>query len=160
MASLHYERVQAALPRTHLRAVAPYMLQLLRNVAGDGFTFATLQLRAARRPGSRSRGCILASPSYPANLKRIDQHYVYHWTRDGAIAAAEIAANPMLLTPEGVPAALRLHRLLPGLPGQRDRCRSWLPGRVPDRRDRSGLERSEGRASAAEHRVRRRAPPS
>ena len=46
-------------------------------------------------------GCVLASPSYPQNLARVDQDYVHHWTRDGAIAAIEIANNPVFLNPDG-----------------------------------------------------------
>src|SRR5512135_1045267 len=100
---LRYERVQAALPQIDLAVVAPYMLQLmLRNVATDGFTFVdpttvSSQLRRISKPG-----CILASPSYPANLTSVDQFYVYHWTRDAAIAAIEIANNLVFLGPDGV----------------------------------------------------------
>lgn len=103
MTGLHYERVQAALPQTDLKAVAPYMLQLmLRNVASDGFTFVDPTTAGGASPRASEPGCILASPSYPANLARIDQNYVYHWTRDAAIAAVEIATDPMFLTPAGV----------------------------------------------------------
>ena len=103
MISLHYERVQAALPETDLETVAPYMLQLmLRNVASDGFTFVDPTTAGGPAPRVSKPGCILASPSYPANLARIDQDYVYHWTRDAAIAAVEIATNPMFLTTAGV----------------------------------------------------------
>jgi glucoamylase len=103
MTSLCYERVQAALPQTNLKTVAPYMLQLmLRNVASDGFAFVD-PTTAVGAPARVSRpGCVLASPSYPANLARIDQDYVYHWTRDAALAAVEMATNPMFLTDAGV----------------------------------------------------------
>ena len=97
-----YERVQTYLPDTDLAVAARYMLQLmLRNVATDGFTFVD----PASPPGTprRSRpGCVLASPSYPANLSRVDQDYVYHWTRDAAITAIELAHQPVALSPEGV----------------------------------------------------------
>ena len=103
MTSLHYERVQAALPQTDLETVAPYMLELmLRNVASDGFTFVDPTTAGYSSPRVSKPGCILASPSYAANLARVDQDYVYHWTRDAAIAAVEIATNPMFLTPAGV----------------------------------------------------------
>jgi glucoamylase len=98
MTTLGYARVQAALPQTELAVVAPHMLQLmLRNVATDGFTFVDpLDGRIHSKPG-----CILASPSYPQNPAPVDQDYVYHWTRDSAIAAIEIANNPVLLNPDG-----------------------------------------------------------
>ena len=103
MTSLRYERVQAALAQTDLKAVMPYIMQLmLRNVASDGFTFVDPTTAGASSPRVSKPGCILASPSYPANLARIDQDYVYHWTRDAAITAVEIATNPMFLTPAGV----------------------------------------------------------
>jgi glucoamylase len=91
------------LPQTEVKAVKPYMLQLmLRNVATDGFTFVDPTTSSDRSPRLSRPGCILASPSYPATLVRTDQDYVYHWTRDGAIAAVEMATNPMFLTPAGV----------------------------------------------------------
>lgn len=103
MSILQYERVQAALPQTDLGTVSPYMMQLmLRNIASDGFTFVDPNTAAAPSPRLSAPGCVLASPSYPANLTRIDQDYVYHWTRDAAIAAIEIAASPSFLTPAGV----------------------------------------------------------
>src|SRR5512135_1088555 len=100
---LRYERVQAALPQTNLAVVAPYMLQLmLRNVATDGFTFVDPTTVSNQPPRISKPGCILASPSYPANLTSVDQFYVYHWTRDAAIAATEMANNPVFLNPAGV----------------------------------------------------------
>ena len=40
-------------------------------------------------------GCVIASPSYPAADPGLtDQNYVFHWIRDGAIAAMELAAAP------------------------------------------------------------------
>src|SRR3954453_7055331 len=106
MPELRYERVQAALLQTDLAAVAPYMLQLmLRNVATSGFTFVAPP-NPKDDPGSPPRvskpGCILASPSYPANLSSVDQYYVYHWVRDAAVAAIEMAHNPVALDRDGV----------------------------------------------------------
>ncbi len=107
LTKLSYERIQAALPQIDLQVVAPYMLQLmLRNIATDGFTFVdptTISNQPGAPPARVSRpGCILASPSYPDNLARIDVFYVYHWTRDGAIAAIELSNNPIFLNPSGV----------------------------------------------------------
>lgn len=98
MTTLDYERVQAALAQADLGVVAPHMLQLmLRNVATDGFTFVDpLDGGILSKPG-----CVLASPSYPQNLDRVDQDYVHHWTRDGAIAAIEVASNPVFLNADG-----------------------------------------------------------
>ena len=103
LASLRYERVQASLPETDLAVAGTYMLQLmLRNIATDGFTFVDPLM-----PSRRSRpGCVLASPSYPANLSSIDQFYVYHWTRDAAITAMELARQPVALTPKGISQSL------------------------------------------------------
>jgi glucoamylase len=106
MPELRYERVQAALLQTDLAAVAPYMLQLmLRNVATSGFTFVAPP-NPKDDPGNPPRvskpGCILASPSYPANLSSVDQYYVYHWVRDAAVAAIEMAHNPVALDRDGV----------------------------------------------------------
>lgn len=103
LASLRYERVQASLPETDIAVAGSYMLQLmLRNIATDGFTFVD-----PLTPSRRSRpGCVLASPSYPANLSSIDQFYVYHWTRDAAITAMELARQPVALTPQGVSQSL------------------------------------------------------
>jgi glucoamylase len=103
MSNVQFERVQAALPLTDPKAVAPYMLELmLRNIASDGFAFVDPTTAGNPAPRVSKAGCVLASPSYPADLARIDQDYVYHWTRDAAIAAVEIASNPMFLTPAGV----------------------------------------------------------
>jgi glucoamylase len=44
-------------------------------------------------------GCVIASPSYPAHDPGLtDQNYVFHWIRDGAITAMELAAAP---SPDG-----------------------------------------------------------
>lgn len=98
MTTLDYGRVQAALPQVDFGVVAPHMLQLmLRNVATDGFTFVDpLDGDVLSEPG-----CVLASPSYPLNLSVVDQDYVHHWTRDAAIAAVELANNPVFLNPDG-----------------------------------------------------------
>jgi len=103
LASLRYERVQASLPDTDVVVAGSYMLQLmLRNIATDGFTFVDpMDVSRRSRPG-----CVLASPSYPANLSSIDQFYVYHWTRDAAITAMELARQPVALTPKGISQSL------------------------------------------------------
>jgi glucoamylase len=40
-------------------------------------------------------GCVIASPSYPkADPNLTDQNYVFHWIRDAAVTAMELAATP------------------------------------------------------------------
>ena len=97
---LVYARVQAALPQSSLTAVAQHMFSLmLRNVSSDGFVFAD-----PLAPGAFSApGCIIASPSFPADLGTVDQDYVFNFTRDAAITAVELAAASMPTRPgEGV----------------------------------------------------------
>ena len=87
--AVRYALTTPGVDRADLAALAPYMLALmLRNVASDGFVFED-----PVRPGQYSiPGCIIASPSYPANTPGVDQDYVFNWTRDAAITAIEIAA--------------------------------------------------------------------
>ena len=89
---LVYARVQAALPQSSLTAIAQHMFSLmLRNMSSDGFVFAD-----PLAPGAFSApGCIIASPSFPADLGTLNQDYVFNFTRDSAIAAVEIAAASM-----------------------------------------------------------------
>ncbi|RZS80171.1 glucoamylase [Motilibacter rhizosphaerae] len=84
-----YERVQSAPPPgADFDAVAQHMYGLMvRNVATDGFVFQAPGTQTWSKPG-----CIIASPSYPADLSSIDQDYVFHWTRDAALTAFELVA--------------------------------------------------------------------
>ena len=77
---------------------------MLRNMSSDGFVFADPLAGQALAPGAFSApGCIIAAPSFPADLGTVDQDYVFNWTRDAAIAAVEIAAANMPTRPgEGV----------------------------------------------------------
>lgn len=92
---LQFLSVTAAAQST-LPAIAQHLLWLMmRNMASDGFVFPD-----PFAPGTFSAaGCIIASPSYPADLTTIDQDYVYNWTRDAAVAAIEIAAANMATRP-------------------------------------------------------------
>jgi glucoamylase len=83
--------VQPALAQSDLTAVAPYMFWLMfRNVASDGLVFEDpVNAGVVSRPG-----CVLASPSWQ-NSARVTQDYVYHWTRDAAVVAIELAAGPL-----------------------------------------------------------------
>ncbi|RBP16047.1 glucoamylase [Roseiarcus fermentans] len=92
MPTIDYALRQFAIKEVDLQSIAQHMYPLmLRNISGAGFVFVD--------PGDPSRfsapGCVLASPSYPANQAYITQNYVYNWVRDAAIAAIEVAAaNP------------------------------------------------------------------
>lgn len=97
---LVYARVQAALQQSSLTAIAQHMFCLMmRNMSSDGFVFDD-----PLTPGAFSApGCIIASPSFPADLATVNQDYVYNFTRDAAITAVEIAAASMPTRPgEGV----------------------------------------------------------
>jgi glucoamylase len=68
-------------------AVSELMLGLMmRNVTTAGWVI--------QDPSSRVSipGCIIASPSYPADNPDTDQNYIYNWTRDSAITAVELNA--------------------------------------------------------------------
>lgn len=92
MSTLQYSLARPALARSSLTAVAPYEFWLMfRNVASDGLVFED-----PLRPGVLSQpGCVLASPSWENSVTQVTQDYVYHWTRDAAIVAIELAAGPL-----------------------------------------------------------------
>jgi glucoamylase len=93
---MQYSKVQASTQLSDLSAVAQHMFSLmLRNIASDGFVFAD-PLNIGK---FSTAGCIIASPSYPANLGTIDQDYVFNWTRDAAITAIELAFSLMPTRP-------------------------------------------------------------
>lgn len=83
-----YAILQPAVQRSDLQVTAAYMLTLMqRNMASDGFVFSD-----PSAPGRFSApGCVVASPSFDADLSTVTQNYVYNWTRDAAVAAIEIA---------------------------------------------------------------------
>ena len=91
---IQYASVQAALPQSSLTAIAQHMFCLMtRNMSSDGFVFADPLAGTPFAPGTFSApGCIIAAPSFPADLGTVDQDYVFNFTRDAAIAAVEIAA--------------------------------------------------------------------
>jgi glucoamylase len=85
---LPYSAVQTALDASSFDAIALRMRCLmLRNIAGREYRF--LDPRGAMS----APGCIIASPSYPANDPGTDQDYVHNWTRDAALTAIELAAQ-------------------------------------------------------------------
>lgn len=93
---LQFRTVTASPQQSTLPAIAQHLLWLmLRNIASDGFVFPD-----PLAPGTFSApGCIIASPSYPADLATINQDYVYNWTRDAAVVAMEMAAAAMPTRP-------------------------------------------------------------
>jgi len=88
MTMLKYALMQPAVQRSDLQVTAAYMLTLMqRNMSSDGFVFSD-----PSAPGRFSApGCVVASPSFDADLSTVTQNYVYNWTRDAAVAAIEIA---------------------------------------------------------------------
>lgn len=81
-------RVDLPYDSVDLQPVAQHMYALMvRNIASDGFPFTDSTHTRTSRPG-----CVLAAPSYPANAPGISQDYVFHWVRDAAITALELAA--------------------------------------------------------------------
>jgi glucoamylase len=85
---LSYGSVRPALAQPNLPLVARYMFWLMfRNVASDGLVFED-PVNAGIISGP---GCVLASPSWENTATRLTQDYVYHWTRDAAIVALELA---------------------------------------------------------------------
>lgn len=88
MGGLGYSSVRPAVGQTDLATVAKYAFWLMfRNVASDGLVFDDpVNAGIISAPG-----CVLASPSWENTATRVTQDYVYHWTRDGAIVATELA---------------------------------------------------------------------
>jgi len=86
--SLGYGSVRPTLGQPNLTLVARYMFWLMfRNVASDGLVFDDpVNSGIISRPG-----CVLASPSWENTATHVTQDYVYHWTRDAAIVALELA---------------------------------------------------------------------
>jgi len=88
MGALSYGSALPAVTQVELPTVAKYMFWLMyRNVASDGLVFDDpVNAGVISAPG-----CVLASPSWENSATRLTQDYVYHWTRDAAIVALELA---------------------------------------------------------------------
>ena len=88
MSGLSYGSVRPAVTQVNLSAVAKYMFWLMfRNIAADGLVFDDpVNAGIISAPG-----CVLASPSWENTATHVTQDYVYHWTRDAAIVALELA---------------------------------------------------------------------
>jgi glucoamylase len=86
--TLSYGSARPAVTRLDLAAVAKYMFWLMyRNVASDGLVFDD----PVNAGVVSSPGAVLASPSWENSASHVTQDYVYHWTRDAAVVAVELA---------------------------------------------------------------------
>jgi glucoamylase len=88
MSGLSYGSARPEVTRADLSAVAKYMFWLMyRNIASDGLVFSDpVHAGIISAPGA-----VLASPSWENTATHVTQDYVYHWTRDSAIVALELA---------------------------------------------------------------------
>ena len=129
METLDYDLVTLAVAPSDLEAVATPMFWLMfRNVASDGFVFED-----PIRPGVLSKpGCILASPSWENSATHVRQDYVYHWTRDAAVVAFELAVGP-LPTTQALIDYVRFSRVCQTSPGDFDRASFLIDGTKRDR---------------------------
>jgi glucoamylase len=85
---LSYGSVRPAVAQPNLALVSRYVFWLMfRNVASDGLVFED----PVNAGIISSPGCVLASPSWENSATHVMQDYVYHWTRDAAIVALELA---------------------------------------------------------------------
>ena len=85
---LSYGSVRPAVAQPNLNLVSRYVFWLMfRNVASDGLVFED----PVNAGIISSPGCVLASPSWENSATHVMQDYVYHWTRDAAIVALELA---------------------------------------------------------------------
>src|ERR1700761_1530831 len=88
MGGLSYGSVRPAVAQVDLATVAKYMFWLMyRNVASDGLVFDD----PVNAGVISSPGAVLASPSWENTATHVTQDYVYHWTRDAAVVAFELA---------------------------------------------------------------------
>jgi glucoamylase len=88
MGELGYGSVRPAAERVDLTTVARYMFWLMyRNIASDGLVFDD----PVNAGVISSPGAVLASPSWENSATHVNQDYVYHWTRDAAVVALELA---------------------------------------------------------------------
>jgi glucoamylase len=88
MSGLSYGSVRPAVAQADLATVARYMFWLMyRNIASDGLVFDD----PVNAGVISSPGAVLASPSWENSATHVTQDYVYHWTRDAAVVALELA---------------------------------------------------------------------
>jgi glucoamylase len=88
VSGLSYESARPEVAQVNLAMVGKFMFWLMfRNVASDGMVFDD----PVNAGVVSSPGAVLASPSWENTATRLTQDYVYHWTRDAAIVATELA---------------------------------------------------------------------
>jgi glucoamylase len=88
MAQLNYNVVRPSLAQADLATAGKFMFWLMfRNIASDGLVFNDpVHTGIVSAPGA-----VLASPSWANPDSHVTQDYVYHWTRDSAVVALELA---------------------------------------------------------------------
>jgi glucoamylase len=88
VSGLSYGSARPAVAQVNLATVASYMFWLMyRNVASEGLVFDD----PVNAGVISSPGAVLASPSWENSATHVTQDYVYHWTRDAAVVALELA---------------------------------------------------------------------
>ena len=130
MGALSYGSARPAVAQVNLATVARYMFWLMyRNVASDGLVFED----PVNSGIISAPGCVLASPSWENSATRITQDYVYHWTRDAAIVALELAwayANGTLPDNQPLIDYVRFSQTCQQSAGDFDRASFYINGRA------------------------------
>ena len=130
MGGLSYGSARPAVAQVDLATVGQYMFWLMyRNVASDGLVFDD-----PVNPGVVSApGCVLASPSWENSATHVTQDYVYHWTRDAAVVALELAwayANGTLPDNQALIDYVRFSQACQASAGDFDRASFYINGRA------------------------------
>jgi len=128
MGGLSYGSARPAVAQVDLATVGQYMFWLMyRNVASDGLVFDD-----PVNPGVVSApGCVLASPSWENSATHVTQDYVYHWTRDAAVVALELAwayANGTLPDNQALIDYVRFSQACQASAGDFDRASFYING--------------------------------
>jgi glucoamylase len=88
VSALSYGSARPEVAQVNLATVGKFMFWLMfRNIASDGMVFDD----PVNAGVVSSPGAVLASPSWENTATHLTQDYVYHWTRDAAIVATELA---------------------------------------------------------------------
>jgi glucoamylase len=88
VSGLSYGSARPEVAQVNLAMVGRFMFWLMfRNITSDGMVFDD----PVNAGVVSSPGAVLASPSWENTATHVTQDYVYHWTRDAAIVATELA---------------------------------------------------------------------
>jgi len=88
VSGLSYGSARPEVAQVNLAMIGKFMFWLMfRNIASDGMVFDD----PVHTGVVSSPGAVLASPSWENTQTQVTQDYVYHWTRDAAIVATELA---------------------------------------------------------------------